>query len=608
MTKILLATIVAILLSFALLGCDEQKIIKNLLIEAENFDNTGGWVVDPQFMDQMGSPFLLAHGLGNPVKDASVEIDLPSTGTYYIWVRTRNWTAPWDKHDGLGKFQLLLNGVPLGTVLGTEGNEWRWQSCGSIDIKAKNATLSLHDLTGFEGRCDAILFTKDKKFIPPDSRKELVEFRRDELGLQEVPEDAGNYDLVVIGGGIAGTSAAVSAARLGLKVALIQNRPVLGGNNSSEIRVNLEGKTSLAPYPELGAVVNELDPNQRGSGRPASEYNDEKKLRVVREESNIALFLNMHVNKVETQDNKITAVIAKNTRTSRELRFTAPLFSDCTGDGNIGFLAGADYRMGREGKDMTGEGFAPDKPDNQVMGATLHWYSVDTGSPSAFPECPWAVNFTEESTQKAIRGAWNWETGMNHNMITELEYIRDYKFRVIYGNWAFQKNHSKDKTEYANLKLEWMAYIMGKRESRRLMGDVILQQQDIDELREFPDASVTTMWGIDLHYPDQENSRHFPGGEFKGMAVHERNVPEYPIPYRCFYSRNINNLFMAGRNISVTHVALGTIRVMRTTGLMGEVVGMAASLCNKHNTSPRGIYQYHLNELKELMNTGVSKK
>ncbi|MFC1606470.1 FAD-dependent oxidoreductase [Candidatus Latescibacterota bacterium] len=608
MTKIVLTPIVAVLLSFVLLGCDGQKDAINLLIEAESFDSTGTWVVDSQFMDQMGSPFLLAHGLGKPVKDAVVDIEIPSTGTYYVWVRTRNWTGQWDTQDAPGKFQLLLNGIPLATVLGTEGNEWHWQLCDSVNINNSKVSLSLHDLTGFEGRCDAIFFTKDKEFSPPDNGSELVDFRRAELGLPNVPEDAGTYDLVVVGGGIAGTSAAVSAARLGLKVALIQNRPVLGGNNSSEIRVNLEGKTNLAPYTALGAVVNELDPGQTGSGKPASEYNDAKKLRVVMEESNIDLYLNMHVNKVETQDHKLTAVIGKHTRNGRELRFTAPLFSDCTGDGSIGFLAGADYRLGREGKETSGEGFAPDKPDKQVMGATLHWYSVDTGSPTAFPECPWAVNFTEESMQNAIRSIWNWETGMNHDMITEFEYIRDYKFRVIYGNWAFQKNHSKDREKYVNLKLEWMAYIMGKRESRRLLGDVILQQQDIDELREFPDASVTTMWGIDLHYPDPENTRHFPAEEFRGIAVHDRDVPEYPIPYRCFYSRNINNLFMAGRNISVTHVALGTIRVMRTTGMMGEVVGMAATLCNKHNTNPRGVYQNHLDELKELMKTGVAKK
>jgi hypothetical protein len=203
-------------------------------------------------------------------------------------------------------------------------------------------------------------------------------------------------------------------------------------------------------------------------------------------------------------------------------------------------------------------------------------------------------------------GEWDWETGMNRNQVTEIEYIRDHALRIIYGNWAFLKNKSVDKADYANRKLGWVAYVAGKRESRRLIGDVVLQQQDIDYRREFPDASVTTTWTIDLHYPEPKNSEQFPGREFRSIAKHKKIVP-YPIPYRCFYSRNIENLFMAGRNISVTHVALGTIRVMRTGGMMGEVVGMAAYLCDKHDTTPRGVYAHHLEELQTLMQEGIGE-
>jgi hypothetical protein len=242
-----------------------------------------------------------------------------------------------------------------------------------------------------------------------------------------------------------------------------------------------------------------------------------------------------------------------------------------------------------------------------TMGASVQWYSIETLEPSPFPECPWALQFTEESCQHATRGDWNWETGLNRHQITEFERVRDHGLRAVYGNWAFQKNQSKHKARYANRKLSWVAYVAGKRESRRLLGDVILKQQDIQGRREFPDAMVTTTWSIDLHYPDPKNTEHFPGEEFKTICK-TPGIKPYPIPYRCFYSRNVENLFMAGRDISVTHVALGTVRVMRTCGMMGEVVGMAASICKKRNTTPRGVYNEHLAELKELATRGVGKE
>ncbi len=577
-----------------------------ILLEAESFEDPGGWVVDQQFMDQMGSPFLLAHGLGVPVKDAVTKVRFSSTGKYRIWVRTRDWVAPWKAPGAPGRFQLLINDKPLKTVFGTEGADWHWQDGGTVEITNKQAKISLHDLTGFEGRCDAVVFSSDTNFTPPNESEVLKSFRRKLLGLPDAPEDAGRYDLVVVGGGIAGTCTAVSAARLGLQVALIQNRPVLGGNNSSEVRVHLNGRINLPPHPALGNVVKELDSGKRGNAQPASNYDDKKKLRVVGAEKNIHLFLNTHAYKVEKRGNRITAIFAKNIVTGKELCFEAPLFADCTGDGSIGYLAGADYRYGREGRDETGESLAPEKPDRMTMGASVQWYSEQHMAPSTFPDCPWALQFSEQSCHQLSRGDWNWETGLNRNQITEFEYIRDYGFRAVYGNWAFLKNKTHRKAWYANRKLEWVAYIAGKRESRRLLGDVILQQQDIQEKKEFPDAFVTTTWTIDLHYPDPKNTKYFPGEEFRSIAKFTRIDP-YPIPYRCFYSRNIDNLMMAGRCISVTHVALGTVRVMRTCGMMGEVVGMAASLCKKRNTDPRGVYHDHLDELKELAKRGVGK-
>ena len=596
-------TIVTI--SFAILLSAAITNAATILVEAESFSNTGGWVVDQQFTDQMGSPILLAHGMGIPVKDASTKVMLLEKGTYHVWARTRNWVKDFDGKDAPGRFQLIVNGKTLDTTFGSKGYDWHWQYGGSVKIDRTNANLKLRDLTGFDGRCDAIVLSTDKNIVLPNEGKPMDDFRKHMLNIGE-PKNAGDFDLVVIGGGIAGSSAAVTAARLGMKVALIQNRPVLGGNNSSEVRVHVGGERNQKNYPNLGHVVNEIASTPRGNAQPAANYQDEKKIAVVTAEKNIELFLSTHVFKVEMDEQKITAVIGKNITSSEQIRFKAPLFVDCTGDGTIGHLAGAHWRMGREGIDETGELSAPEKGDKMTMGTSVQWYSVESKEETSFPDCPWAMQFNELSCQKVKMGEWDWETGMNRDQITEFEYIRDHGLRVVYGNWAYLKNKSTIKNQFEKRKLGWVAYIGGKRESRRLMGDVVLQEQDITSQKIFDDAFVTATWSIDLHYPQKENSKHFPGQEFRSIAVHGKKKP-YPIPYRCMYSRNVNNLFMAGRNISVTHVALGTVRVMGTTGMMGELVGMAASVCQQHDCTPRAVYFNHLGELKELAAVGVGK-
>ncbi|MCA1760256.1 MAG: FAD-dependent oxidoreductase, partial [Bacteroidales bacterium] len=560
-----------------------------------------GWVVDQQFMDLMGSSYLLAHGMGVPVADAETTVEFPSTGEYKVFVRTFNWTSPWYDGEGPGKFQLLVNGEKTVSTLGASGSEWLWQNAGKVNITSKNAKIALHDLTGFNGRVDAIYFTKDNK-PPPGELKALARFRKKQLGIPQKPEKVGKFDLVVVGGGVAGTAAAISAARLGLQVALIQDRPVLGGNNSSEVRVHLGGRINVEPFPALGDVIKEIGPSRGGNAQPAEYYEDEKKMEMVLAEENISLFTSYRAYAVKTKGSRITEVHARHIETSKELAFSAPLFADCTGDGTIGFLAGADYAMGREGRDEFGEPTAPEVADKMTMGSSVQWYSVEENQPVSFPKFGYGVEFNEKNTEKVTMGEWTWETGMNFDQITEFERIRDYGLQVVYSNWSSLKNEIA-KEEYANRRLGWVAYIAGKRESRRLLGDHILTEHDIVDYVIYPDASAPTTWTIDLHYPDPKNREHFPDMEFKSIAVHKKIHP-YPIPYRCFYSRNVENLFMAGRNISVTHVALGTVRVMRTTGMMGEVVGMAASVANKHKTNPRGVYQNHLEELKVLMDKG----
>ena len=585
-----------------------NKVNSTVFVEAESFENLGGWVIDQQFMDYMGSPFLLAHGMGIPVEDALTNVHFNETGIFHVWVRTRDWAAPWkkeipeDEYQSPGKFELLINGKALDVVFGVEGAEWHWQYGGKIEIRQNENELALHDLTGFEGRCDAIIFTKDAELTPPDNGLELEEFRKRLLGYSYEDENVSSYDFVVVGGGIAGICASVAAARKDLNVALIQDRPLVGGNNSSEIRVQLGGKVNLPPYPAIGNLVNELNPDFSQNARPAERYKDWLKMDLVKNEPNLHLFLNTHVNNLEMDGLKIKSVIAQDVITGESKKFKAPVFADCSGDGAIGYLAGADYRYGRESRKETGERLAPKKADELTMGTSVMWYSVKRKGEYTFPETPWAVQFDENTCQKVIRGDWNWELGLGRDQLSESEFIRDYGFRVIYGNWSFIKNKSIHGEEYKRRKLEWVSYVGGKRESLRLIGDLVLKQQDIEENRSFSDACVTTTWTIDLHYPKE--MKDLKEESFRTTA-RKKKIQPYSIPFRCLYSNNIDNLMMAGRNISVTHVALGTVRVMKTTGMMGEVVGLAASLCKKLDTIPRNLYKDYLSHLKDTLTQGV---
>jgi len=607
-----------------------------VFVEAESFANKGGWVVDQQFTDIMGSSILMAHGMGKPVADAETEVVFPRPDVYQVFIRTRNWAAPWTTEHAPGRFQLSVDGRRLNTIFGTVSNPWHWQHGGTVTITGRTAKLALHDLTGFNGRLDAILFTTDGNYTPPEDKEAIEQVRRRALGLAAKAVDApvakeGPFDFVVVGGGIAGICAAISAARLGSKVALIQDRPVLGGNNSSEVRVHLQGRMGYPPYPNLGNLVHELDPLMEGNAQPGERYNDAKKLAVTTAEENLTLYLSTRVIAAETTENAngsitIKSVIGRNIETGVETKFVAPLFADCTGDAVLGFLAGAEWRMGEaaeDGEEHNPAGLAslagagrhvnlsaserfPVGDPRRTMGSSVQWYTVPTGGRTEFPPVPWAFQFTAESADPMLGGEWYWETGMNFDQIWDFERVRDNGLRAVFGHWAYMKNQSNPewRERSANRELGWVAYIAGKRESRRLIGDVVLTESDIMQRRTWDDASVTTTWTIDLHYPEPRNSQFFPGEEFRAIAVH-RGLQPYAIPYRCFYSRNVSNLFMAGRNISVTHITLGTVRVMRTTGMMGEVVGMAASLCKQHNTTPRGVYEEHLAKLITLMEKGV---
>lgn len=618
-----LASSVFFVLSFAsrfagpAVAADSQQV----LLEAENFAQLGGWDLDQQAMDQMGSPYLLAHGLGTPVKDAMTTHVFPGKATYHVWVRTRDWVAPWKAPGAPGKFQVLVDGRPLDTTFGTEGADWHWQDGGRIDLSGET-TIALHDLTGFEGRCDAIVFSSDGAFVPPNAGQEMTDWRRAQLGLQGPPDDGGQFDLVVVGGGVAGSSAALAAARQGLQVALIQDRPVLGGNGSSEVRVWPEGHTCQKPFVHVGEIVEELClPKTQGAGnaKGAAVYDDERKLRVVRAEPRIKLVLEHRVNAVETSNGRIVSVTAQSTHTARRVKFTGKFFADCTGDATVGYLAGADYEVAQEGS----------------MGASNLWNVLDQANKkqvlecdckdkdaltvnaeagniaAPFPRLPWALDLSkkpfpgraEQNGQGGLSnlGGWFWESGFDKDSIRDIERIRDLNMRAMYGAWDALKNVDG---KFPNHRLGWSAFIAGKRESRRLLGDVLLKADDFRQGTSFSDPAFPNTWHIDIHVPDPKFSQGLKGDEFISLCTHGPHYSykgPYWAPYRCLYSRNIPNLFMAGRDISVEREAIGPVRVMRTCGMMGETVGRAAWICVRHDTSPRGVYESYLSELQELM-------
>ena len=641
----------------------------NIWIEAESFEQKGGWQVDQQMIEGMGSPYLIAHGLGTPVKDALTNVRIDTAATYNVYVRTYNWTAPWHAATGPGGFKVAINGKRLPVTVGQTGDRWQWQKAGTVNLKRGMATLALCDLTGFDGRCDAICLSTSP-IVPPEGHEELRRYRDKMLKTGQRMRSAGVFDLVVVGGGVAGMSAAVAAARLGLKVALVQDRPVLGGNNSSEVRVHLGGRINTGKYPRLGDLQKEFGPTLEGNAMPAENYADDRKLKFVKAEPNVSLFLNHHVCGVQMQgqhipmtkllpalqpsaippksgpnasfdlgsapnvtangaqseasmqlsaasktnksegyglinrDNTIAAVIAKNVLTGEELCFEAPLFADCTGDATLGVLAGAMYTIGRESKSAFGEDLAPQQADDMTMGVSMQWYAKKKDKATTFPLFEYGISFNEQTAEKRLKGEWTWETGLNSRIVDNLERVRDYGMLVVYSNWSFLKNRSKDRRRYEKQQLDWLAYVAGKRESRRLLGDYVLSEQDIVKNMPHEDATFTTTWSIDLHYPDTINARNFATGPFKAIS-RQRVIYPYAVPYRCLYSRNVSNLFMAGRNISVTHVALGSVRVMRTTGMMGEVVGMAASVCHANRAYPRQVYTHFLPQLQALMERGV---
>lgn len=419
--------------------------------------------------------------------------------------------------------------------------------------------------------------------------------------LKEVPAESRalaslnlESDVVVVGGGLAGTCAAVTAARAGARVVLVQDRPVLGGNASSEVRLWVLGATAHMGnnnrWAREGGVVDEIlveNLHRNPEGNPI--IMDSVLLEKVAEEKNIILLLNTAVFAVDKSDpDAIGSVRAFCAQNATAYNLSAPVFIDASGDGIVGFLAGAAFRIGVEARSEFGELFAPERSTRELLGHSIYFYSKDTGRPVHYVAPSFALkDITKIPRWRDLRVSdngcrlWWLEWGGSLDTVHESETIKWELWRVAYGVWDFIKNSGRF-PDAANLALEWVGTIPGKRESRRFEGDYMIHQQDLIEQRVHPDAVSFGGWAIDLHPSDGVYSQK-PGCE----QWHAKGV--FQIPYRTMYSKNIRNLFLAGRIISASHIAFGATRVMGTCAHGGQAVGLAAARCAEEGLLPRDL-------------------
>jgi hypothetical protein len=398
-------------------------------------------------------------------------------------------------------------------------------------------------------------------------------------------------ELAVVGGGLAGACCAITAARAGIRVVLLQDRPVLGGNASSEVRMVVLGATASMSnnnrFAREGGVVDEFlleNAYRNPEGNPL--ISDALLLEMVDREPNIRLLLNTVVFDADKSDERTIAAVrgfCPQNQTIYEVR--SPLFCDASGDGILGYLAGAAFRMGAESKAEFDEPLAPDAAYGELLGHTIYFYSKDAGKPVRFVAPHFALaDITKIKSWRRINATdqgcqyWWLEYGGRFDTIRDSEDIKWELWRVVYGIWNYIKN-SGNFPEAENLTLEWVGTVPGKRESRRFEGDVMLTQRDVVSRRLFPDAVSYGGWSLDLHPADGIYGDRDPCHQWHAKGI-------YSVPYRTLYSRNIRNLFLAGRIISATHIAFASTRTMATCAHNAQAVGMAAALCRRHDLLP----------------------
>lgn len=434
-----------------------------------------------------------------------------------------------------------------------------------------------------------------------------------------------SYEVVVVGGGLSGMCAAIAAARHGARTALLHGRHVFGGNASSEIRMHICGASESMAKPELeesGIIYEMMLENKSRNDYYNFSIWDMVLFYAVKREPNLTAYLNTVMEDCETENNAIRKISAYQQTTETRWIIEGKIFIDCTGNGTLGYLAGAEYRTGSEAKAEFNEPDAPDEPNNNRMGNTLLFKAVDRGRSIRFKRPEFARTFTEEElqyrTHSSVHGVktkgkvdqsylgitsfgasavdygywWIEVTGEKEDIIDEYEEIRDDLVSCVYGIWDHLKNVGDHGAQ--NYDLEWVGMLPGTRESRRLVGDYLLNENDLLSNRQFEDAVAYGGWPIDIHTPKGLYDFDELPTQVIGIAG------SYTIPYRSYYSKNIGNLMMAGRNISVSKMAMGSTRVMGTCAVGGQAAGTAAALCIKYNCTPRGV-QEHMNELQQTL-------
>ena len=572
-----------------------------LWIDAEDFDNYGGWTLDSQFVHRMGSSYLIAASVGNPVDDATLRLDIPKAGRYQLWVRSKNWLKDYSP----GKFTVRIGDTESSHVFGAaESDAWLWQRGGVFELPQGNTSLAIHDLTGYYGRCDALILTTNLRYTPPNERDALCKERARLTGLSLEPTPEGEYDVVVVGAGAAGCCAAIASARMGATTALIQNRPVLGGNASVELGVPICGAGSGQSNARESGIIEE-------AGRIKARFDYPKMSEPFRllaeKEKNLTVFLNRHVFSADmNSDRQIGGVKAVDTLTGQITTYRGKQFVDCTGDGWLGYFSGAQYRFGRESREEFAEDLAPAKADDITMSGclmgvrTLSYRATNLGKPISYRPPAWAAKLPPpdefgRSPRGFAGGQWWLEHQGELNDLTHPEKARDELLRITYGYWDYIKNYSLHRHSAINYALTYVPITDAKRESRRLVGDYLLTQNDVQEGKIFADRISYGGWPLDVHH-----ARGIYSGK-EGPFHCDPRVPLYTIPFRCLYSANIDNLLFAGRNVSVTHIALGTVRVQGTLAALGQAAGTAAALCAHDKATPRALQRQRIAEFQQIL-------